>query len=104
DRSSGDGRHLLSPARVLGFDPDRRVHGGTQATRDGARDRPQVHPHLCYAVLALVQIERAAHVAELAAERDAPPIAERLRHAGAGLNLLSQADVGTAAEPAGYPA
>src|SRR5207244_9121997 len=48
--------------------------------------------------------ERAADVIGLGAQGDAPPIAERLRHAGADLNLLAQAGVGAAAEPARDPA
>src|SRR5438034_425428 len=87
---------------MLGFDPDRRVHGGAppQAPRDRARDRAQVHARLRDAVVALVEIEWAAEVVGVGTERDAPPVPEGLRHAGADLDLLAQAGVGAPADPA----
>src|SRR5882672_1181762 len=51
-------------------------------------------------MVTLIQIERAAHVAKVATQRDASPIAEQLRHARAHLNLLAQAGIGPSAEPA----
>src|SRR5439155_1675071 len=77
------------PARMLRFDPDRRVHGGAppQAPRDRARDRAQVHARLRDAVVALVEIERAAEVVGVGTERDAPPVPEGLRQPGADLDL-----------------
>src|SRR5260370_8135109 len=92
-------RSLLRPAGMLGFDPDRRVHGRPEAPRDRSGDRPQVHSHLRDAMVTLIQIERAAHVAKVATQRDASPIAEQLRHARAHLNLLAQAGIGPSAEP-----
>src|SRR2546428_12992783 len=89
---------------MLGLDPDRHVHRGAQAPREGAGEGAQVHARLRDAVVALVQIERAADVIGLGAQGDAPPMAERLRHAGADLNLLAQAGVGAAAEPTRDPA
>src|SRR2546428_598282 len=84
---------------MLGLDPDRHVHRGAQAPREGAGEGAQVHACLRDAVVALVQIERAADVIGLGAQGDAPPIAERLRHAGADLDLLAQAGVGGPTEP-----
>src|SRR2546429_6599636 len=89
---------------MLGLDPDRHVHCGAQAAREGAGDGAQVHARLRDAVVALVQIERAADVIGLRSQRDAPAIAERLRHAGPDLDLLAQAGVGAPTEPTRDPA
>src|SRR5207253_4362761 len=65
-----------------------------------------LHPRLrdLMVALILIKIERAAYVVRPGAERDAPPVPERLRHAGADLDLLAETRVGTAAEPSSHPA
>src|SRR5260370_23952157 len=57
-------RSLLRPARMLGFDPDRRVHGRAEAPRDRSGDRPQVHSHLRDAMVTLIQRSE-EHTSEL---------------------------------------
>src|SRR3989441_11166154 len=89
---------------MLGLDPDRHVHRGAQGPREGAGDGAEVHARLRDAVVTLVEIERAADVIGLGAQGDAPAIAERLRHAGADLDLLAQAGAGPPTEPTRDPA
>src|SRR2546429_4604076 len=103
DRRRGDRRHVFRPTRMLGLDPDRHVHRGAQAPREGAGDGAQVHARLRDAVVALVEIERAADVIGLRPHRAAPPIPERLRHAGPALIRLPQRGVGPPPEPAPDP-
>src|SRR2546422_9464957 len=76
----------------------------TTLFRSGAGDGAEVHARLRDAVVTLVEIERAADVIGLGAQGDAPAIAERLRHAGADLDLLAQAGVGAPTEPTRDPA